>query len=84
MSVHTTSLFYVTTTPGLENICEKELGQFQTVHNIQCFTAGGVIFEASPFMDFYQLKSITSLNALVGTIDDISQTDDSDIVLERY
>lgn len=74
-------LFFATTTPGLESVCEKELQKFAQVGTeIQCFTAGGLIFRASPFMDFLQLKSICSLNALVGTLDDISQAD----ALERY
>jgi hypothetical protein len=77
-------LFYVTTTPGLEHICEQELHKWQQVCEIQFFTAGGLIFRASPFMDFSKLKSISSLNALVGTLDDISQTDEVDIVLERF
>ena len=83
MGMEMECLFYATTTPGLEHVCEKELEKFTCVCDISFCIAGGLIFRANPFMDFSQLKSICSLNALVGTLDTISTTDDMDTVLKR-
>ena len=75
--------FYATTTPGLEYICEKELAKCPSITDVRCFTTGGVVFQACPMTDFSLIKSITSLNVLVGTMDDIPHTDVTDSILER-
>jgi 23S rRNA G2445 N2-methylase RlmL len=85
--MRTSALFYVTTTPGLEDVCRHELEGCQGVQCVQQVIPGGLTFTAPLALflgvDQQPLQSICSLNAYIGTIEDISRTDVVDVVLER-